>query len=87
MCKFPFFWCERRAVWYRTAKVSEQLAVSVFRLQAEGRRFRQNEFGLAKLLRNRRYKMLFNYAIAVLFGHLIVPGYSYVAVIVCFVRK
>jgi len=87
MCKFPFFWCERCAVWYRTEKVSEQLAVSVFRLQAEGRMLHQNKFGLAKLLRNRRYKMLFNYVIEVLFGHLKVPGYSCVAVIICFARK
>lgn len=87
MCKLIFFWRERRAVWYRTAKVSKQLAVFVFRLQAEGRRFRQNKFRLAKLLRNMRYKMLFNYIIEVVFGHLKVPGYSSVAVIVCFARK
>jgi hypothetical protein len=81
------FWCERRLVWYRTTKVSEQLAASVFRLQAEGRRFPQNKFGLAKLLRNRKYKMLFNHVVEVLVGHLKVTGYSSVAVIACFARK
>jgi hypothetical protein len=37
--KTAVFWCERRLIWYRTTKVSEQLAASVFRLQIEGRRF------------------------------------------------
>jgi len=61
--------------------------VSVFRLQAAGRSFRQNKFSLAKLLCIRRYKMLFNHVIEVLVGHLKVPGYSSVAVIASFARK
>jgi len=85
--KTSVFWCEHPVVWYRTTKVSEQLAASVFRLQAEGRIFTQNKFGLVKLLRNRKYIMLFNPVVEVLAGHLKVTGYSSVAVIACFARK
>jgi len=85
--KTAVFGYESRVVWYRTPNVSEQLAASVFKLQAEGRRFRQNKFSLAKLLPNRRYKIVFNHVVQALVGHLKVTGYSSVAVIVCFARK
>ena len=85
--KTAVFWCERHVVWYRTTNVSEKLAAPVFRLQAEGRSFRQNKFHLAKLLHNRRYKMLFKHVVEVLVGQLKVTGYSTVTVIVCYARK
>jgi hypothetical protein len=33
--KIAVFWCESRAVWYKTTKFSEKLAASIFRIQGD----------------------------------------------------